>query len=382
MQKRGKRGYHPYLSKKTAETRATLALDWFALSINLKCPIDAKIGTGFVFDIDPQFAVGKFWRKIYKVLTQLNGVWEVFADLETDNVEPSVKHSCLRIHNKWLYHGERELLQKSCCEELGFEYIATNRVDMAFDFQRFESNICQDPEQFIKKVFNGDYLKTGRASFKAFAELPAALPPQQYFVYANGGERIKVTGCVFGKASSGMQIRMYNKSEEMRAKLHKPWIAEAWEQAGFDMSKDVWRIEFQVNVKDFMKCDRVTGDLIVAMKDLESVSSDRLLHFATMMYERHFKFHRRVKKCGNKRVVLHDKKRRLPSFYPLDITTMQFAKVKIVSEQSSGRTQRIEVKNLVKLHEDIKHQPTDVAMHVRNVIAYRVGQYGLHDWFY
>lgn len=381
------------MSKNSLQTLVIIGLDWLTLQINIRCLNEAfRTPNEFeFFSIDHKEVIhGKYWQKIYKVITTINGKPEVYADLETDNVHDSISHSNLRIHNKWLYGTDRNEIMKMCFDTLGFQFKGISRMDVYIDHQKMNNRCSPSPAHFIKKVFAGEYLKQGRASFMPFAKnalyneaLDRYNDEREDFIpYAKTGERVHVTGCRWGKASSGFQIRWYNKTEEMRDKMLKPWIEQSWNDAGFSAQLDTWRIEAQINTHDFYTFDRTTGEVIAAMKDIDSITDEKIQYIGTLIFKRHMKFHRTQVAVNGKRKKLNDRKRRLPQFYPVNIEDVHLQKITIRNEQHSGRTEKTEIKNLVKLWLQVKDQPSSTEKSIKRVLGYRVGLYGLHSWFH
>lgn len=356
-------------------------VDWITLEIFTMREIEPGKGA-FLFYVDADFHSGKNWQKIYKIITIANGKPETFATLETENYEQSYKNSHLKIENRFLYRPDLTHLLSCCFSELGFKFIAISRIDTYVDFQEFNPKNCtRNPENFIKQNFNNTYIKSGRASKLNFNQTREYVPefvPIEF--YSQETDKTKITGVRWGKRTTGFQIRMYNKTYEMQQKIHKPHIESTWKAVGFDMQKPVWRLEFEIHRKDFVSVDRETGTFINSMRDLQSINPENINKINEYLFYRHFKFHKRKITSQGKRITLNDRKRRLPSFYP-----MQLAKPVLIHhvEESipSGRSEKIELTRLAKLYLQTKFHQSNIAENVKAVLAFRLNEFALHEWF-
>ena len=59
-----------------------------------------------------------------------------------------------------------------------------------------------------------------------------------------------ITGYQIGK--SPIMLRIYNKGKEITASSGKTWFYQIWQSAGFDLSEEVWNVEFQLR-REFFK---------------------------------------------------------------------------------------------------------------------------------
>lgn len=379
--------------KKQTQTSTIIGFDWLTLQINIISNINDIIETQNIankFSIDQKYHVGKIWKKIYKIVLHHNGKSEVFAELETENQHESITSSNIRLQNKFLYDLNFIPLAEECFNAFGFKFIGISRIDLYMDFQKMNSKVSQNPENFIKQVFNGNYLKQGRSTFMPFVK--ASLynakidryndEREDKVFYTKAEERIKITGCRWGKISSGFQIKMYNKTLEMKEQKFKPYIQQTWTASGFVDNLPVYRLEFTVNRKDFYSYDKTSGEIFDNMRNLEQLTPQNLEYATLMLYKRHFKFHRRIVTINGKRKVLNDRKRRLPEFYPIDTKNINWVKQKVTTESTSGRTKKIEISNLVKDYLAVKDTPTPLAGELLKVLGFKLSDSGLYDWFY
>lgn len=358
------------------------------------------ITDGFVFTIDREnYHVGMIWRKIYKVFTIYdNGTQELFAELETDNKHQMNNNCNLKLSNKFCYHPNRNELIEQCLKELNLSFIQFSQLDFAIDFQKFNNNI-KSAQTFIKNILLGNYLKCGRA------ELMLPINAKTYdsrnhiayadmFLFYQQFNRLNLTGCRWGKKSSGFQIRMYNKSLEMEKKVRKPYIISQWQKAGFDMDNEVWRIEFSLSLKNQAVLDTQTGEVNSILKNIEALTDEVINDTTKVLFERHFKFHKihsykRVKENGKTKVkkTLHtDRKRRLKYFYPIKLILSNNIKKTLAPQKNSGRTEKLIIKRLVNFYEKIKElnnfdNAGYTLTNLEHTIFNMIKEYNREDWY-
>lgn len=113
----------------------------------------------------------------------------------------------------------------------GYQLKTISRVDVCMDFNTLDNGT--PPEHFIASWYKGEISKIYQTNFASFG--------------SDTWSGRDVTSVAFGKPTSSVKTRIYNKSKEMREVKEKLWIKDAWMAASLDLSKDVWRIEFQLN---------------------------------------------------------------------------------------------------------------------------------------
>lgn len=149
-----------------------------------------------------------------------------------------VKFANSSLYNIKLDEIVRNVMTEAC---IGFKNIS--RLDLALDFNYFHKNVYGEeqynPEQFIRDYMEGRIRRVIRNS-------------------ANGCVHFQQdakTGCFqysaihFGSKSSEVNCYLYNKTKELEEVKDKPHIRQAWEEAGLDLTKDVWRLEFSLSSK-------------------------------------------------------------------------------------------------------------------------------------
>lgn len=62
----------------------------------------------------------------------------------------------------------------------------------------------------------------------------------------NDRNPMKIQAITWGSKSSGHQVQLYNKTDELIQVKYKHHIAESWQRAGLDLTRDIWRLEIRV----------------------------------------------------------------------------------------------------------------------------------------
>lgn len=116
----------------------------------------------------------------------------------------------------------------------GYRFKAISRVDIALDFQHFD---CADitPSSFVANYMNGKFAKVNQSNVAAHG---------RDWWSARIWNSLK-----WGSNRSPITTKLYNKTMELREVEDKPYIRERWEECGFNMQADTWRIEFSCNAQ-------------------------------------------------------------------------------------------------------------------------------------
>lgn len=153
----------------------------------------------------------------------------------------------IRLVNRYCYFDNAATLMADFIARYGYEFRRIYRIDIALDFERFDRGDM--PSKVLKRIVNGTYRKVYQANRRI-----------------QGGDAWE--GCQdnyisYGKPESMVLTRFYNKSKELKdTGYKKPWITQAWFEAGLvdDPVRlyktiqghnvyfpEIWRLEFQVN---------------------------------------------------------------------------------------------------------------------------------------
>ena len=170
----------------------------------------------------------------------------------------------------------------SFLEDYGFSYkhdklCGIQRLDIAMDFTKFD--VLEDsPQRFVNDYMAGKYSKVTQPRVRA--------------VGIDGYAFKRYNSLSWGSTSSMVSTKMYCKTQEMAEVKEKPWIRQAWVDAGvLNSSTDetpVWRIEFKLT----SECHEwIDEDGVVINNTLEAWSSEQnLMHFVKGLMEHYCDF--------------------------------------------------------------------------------------------
>ena len=155
----------------------------------------------------------------------------------------------------------------------GYMYKSISRIDVCLDFNQFDGDVSV--QQFCREYMQGKYSKVNQNQLHCHGR-------DQW----NG--RV-MNSLKWGANRSPNNTKLYNKTQELKECGDKPYIRDVWQQAGLDLSRDVWRIEFSMT-SQFQNLKNLKSGEIVK-KDLSSYDSgSKLLYQFYIMYQRYFDF--------------------------------------------------------------------------------------------
>lgn len=199
-----------------------------------------------VFDIDS--LNGDFTHEIADYAGKIfsKGATILYKDIKFCDVVWSPRSSALeagliqiRIHNLWLWVSDWWPVLEQLTGQMAILYTSVNRVDICNDMHTFKGGISY--EKLIKGWISDDYLLKGRSKKVQFSAMTKEGSPifQGFSLGQRDGERF---------------VRVYNKTLELESNP-KDYIPIAWSIAGLDTSRDVYRLEVQLNNKFLRKLE-------------------------------------------------------------------------------------------------------------------------------
>lgn len=217
-------------------------------------------------------------------------------------LEPLSCH--IRLCNRSCYLPSPAAIMFEFISRYNFTFRRISRVDLALDFERFDSGDW--PDKFILRYLRGTYRKMNVTTIHSHGE--------------DIWEGQKWNSISWGSKSSMVSTKLYNKTLELKQVKDKPYIRQAWLAAGLVddfwlMNKtapdgtvynpQIWRLEFSVQSSArgwFRIEDDTTKDGIRSMKNtLDCYFSDKqcLDIFASLAeHYFHFKLPAWVEKTG------------------------------------------------------------------------------------
>ena len=166
----------------------------------------------------------------------------------------------------------------------GCYVISLSRLDICADINTFADDL--HPAEFISRYLHAptkdrpSYLRHSSNKFRVHG---------QKNVYDDGSApEVQLQTLSFGTRDSAVQVNLYNKSEELRAK-DKPYIRAAWQETGLD-PEDVWRVEFSLNSRGVCALKWDTG--LVAELRMDEFERQAGLADVFLCYaKQYFSFH-------------------------------------------------------------------------------------------
>ena len=152
----------------------------------------------------------------------------------------------IRLVNRYCYFGTCVWLMADFIEAHNYTIRRIFRLDLCIDFKIFDSG--DKPEKVVRRIIRHKYAKVYQSERTAHGR-----------DYWNGCEDNSLS---WGRRGSMIVTRFYNKSLELAQKGDKPWIRQAWHEAGLIddpvkpilldqngrvIGDPVWRVEFQIN---------------------------------------------------------------------------------------------------------------------------------------
>lgn len=137
----------------------------------------------------------------------------------------------IRFDNRSCYLPGCVNLLRSFLVAHGYMFVSISRVDICCDFNRFDNGMM--PKNFINKWFKAEFSKLYQGRFSAHG--------------ADKWGYRDVNSVKWGRPTSAITTKLYNKSMEMREVKEKLYIKDAWLAAGLNLAEDVWRVEFSIS---------------------------------------------------------------------------------------------------------------------------------------
>lgn len=289
----------------------------------------------------------------------------------------------IKFNNKLLYSASLFEEADEIIKNLGLTYKSLSRLDLCIDFQKFAHNL--QPDIFLTKIAHDKYLKNGRADVKMKGNAPEYLEEDKNACRKNEitiqGTQKQVTEWQYlryGNNNSLISMYMYNKTRELQEVKDKPYIRAKWEQAGFDMMIDTYRIEATLKSDNIHALNMSTGEIDkITFYSIRDIQFRKELTFSLIQKYFSFKYNNNTRN----KTRMQDVK-----LFNTDCTIKDI-KV-LTNELDNGRSERIFIKKLEQFNSEIR------AIRERNCIDhdydFEAGQkvlkeailvYGKAEWY-
>lgn len=154
-----------------------------------------------------------------------------------------------------------------------YTYKSISRIDIALDFNTFDNG--EDPANFITRYMRGKVAKVNQCRVSAHG--------------TDEWARRVFNSLKWGSPSSPVTTKLYNKTLELKQGEDKPYIRQAWEDAGLDPAKDVWRVEFSLSAQMQTLQSLKSGEMF-KKSIVHYDSRERLLKQFFILYHKYFDF--------------------------------------------------------------------------------------------
>jgi len=227
-----------------------------------------------------------------EIQIELDGTWQSVGTLHTDLKAGIDKSWCkFKLNNKFCWQAGSAIIEliKDMNHALGIFFIQYTRLDVCCDFQSTDYRGFT-PQDFINKCAKGDYTFKG----KKYKYIPPDSKKADVDFYdakcETEGRGHRVETIRIGKRTSGLSCTMYNKTREMKVKSDKPWIREAWNEAGFFTDIDTFRIEFSYMkaASTFILLEKDSGEFEEKLQHQNINCLLELDEIFRTMYSKHF----------------------------------------------------------------------------------------------
>lgn len=150
----------------------------------------------------------------------------------------------VKIENRALYESNLMPRISYVFSRLDIEYRSLSRVDVYLDCNRYYGG--KRPSLLVSEYVKQKILKIGiNRGYLNFANYG--------YMISNGSRKVPAgfhvgspqwTGITWG-SKDYIQTQIYDKTRELREQKYKPYIVDAWQRAGLDIS-NVWRTEMRI----------------------------------------------------------------------------------------------------------------------------------------
>lgn len=283
------------------------------------------------------------WERMDYSSRQFRDIWIVkdWSGLKVATIQKNPFSSAIdkdlvicQFSNEVLYRPNWASACAAMLRDFGIFYKGLSRVDICADFQEFKSG--RSPLNFIRDVVACKLLHNGRAKMHFIATQTSTMNYETFKI---------------GSPTSMCDVKLYNKSQEMRDVKTKPHIIAHWEQAGFDKDKDVWRLEFSIKSNSIKVLTKDTAELRdIDARFLQFDGNVKMLY--KILYEKYFDFRVADNQKNKSRMA------RIDLFNWASASAMLY---RSQPKESSNRADKIFLKKLHLLKNDLCSFPQEVA---------------------
>lgn len=348
------------LNKSTSKTRC-LNIDWLEVYCLEPTIHDAAYFRAQGYDVHSREYGTPLYREMFVIYDCGVPYIEIRRNpysVRGDGTKGILNHnSChIRLDNRTCYFPGCVNRLRSFLVAHGYSFVSVSRIDICLDFNTFDNRM--KPKNFINSWFKAEYSKIYQGRFSAHG--------------ADKWSERDINSVKWGRPTSAITTKLYNKTMEMREQTRKLYIEDSWRAAGLDLTEDVWRLEFSISssVKVLRLRKPKNQEQIEETREQEQEINFRTLHrydtperlintFAALC-SHYFRFkHVERTKTGALREKRYCKTVDLFSFTPKDTN---YVVAKVTLQKALNRTERILVSKLkeIMLDETVAYRQREI----------------------
>jgi len=323
-----------------------VGIDWLSLSFT------GEPEKNTFFDVEVVNRQTPIFKKccLYKHLGKL-----IFTCIYEPRMKIIRKNAIIiKIENIWLYNEKLNFYLEKLLGEHNLIYSHIVRCDLYTDFQRI--NKYSDPVKLIENIFSKKIAKLGRCKI----QLNSAV-----------SEIVDFQTISFGRYSSRLVYKIYNKTLELKEGKSKDWIKDSWAKNNFEKEKTTWRCEFQISNKNINWVDTSNGENWEL--DLQTLKNPlKIKETLQSLIEKHLTFRKVENKIGKE------------YWKPINWTGTTNSEIKILKsdiETDNTISDRIFLKKLVIQYQNFQKEHHPIAENYRVIIEKFVTEKGLFSFY-
>lgn len=293
-----------------------VSCDWLQLYIHIRNDFDPIAVDRFDSDgqlLPDEFQINQGYHFILKpygtkVLRKVCEIYEPGGELlgimayEPYSPKLHPKTAILKVENAVLYQSDYIARVFLFLSAMGFKYKSITRMDLCYDSNELYGGLTH--QNLYSRYQKNKYLKIGQNEYMPVMDGKYTIEAKRNRIGKdengkNKYEEVQVIegeisehrmkSATWGMRSSGIQVQMYNKSQELRDKTMKHYIVDYWKMCGLDTDKDVWRIEIRIAKGRKMLQNKATGkEMFLHMNDL--LTQETIEELFQTFAEKYFRF--------------------------------------------------------------------------------------------
>lgn len=261
-------------------------IDWLNVSFleDVEYPRDANYFREQGIEVKERAYGTPVFNQFFEIRQNGIALYEIRRDPHSKKGHGGIMHPRLcqiRLNNRACYTDDPVNELRKFAIAYGYEYQGISRVDLALDFNLFDNGA--DPKKFILRYMRNEISKINQCNVSAHGK--------------DNWTGRDFNSLKWGSEASLITTKLYNKSLEMKEQSEKPYIIRAWVDAGLDISKPIWRVEFSIKAES-RHVVSTDGELIEM--NLSAIDNrEKLLWLFMGLSQKYFHF-KRVEYVGDK----------------------------------------------------------------------------------